>query len=42
VAHIGLGAATSVDVRIRLPNGRLIDLRGVAANQHIRVPGGCP
>jgi hypothetical protein len=42
VAHIGLGAATSVDVRIRLPNGRLIDLEGVAANQHIRVPGGCP
>jgi hypothetical protein len=42
VAHIGLGAATNVDVRVRLADGRLIDLEAVAANQHIQVPGGCP
>ncbi len=42
VAHFGLGDRTSVDVRVTLVDGRTIDLAATPANQHLRVPDGCP
>src|SRR5919112_833921 len=47
-AHFGLGANTTVDVRVTLPpdarglatNG-VIDLMNVPADQHLRLPSGC-
>jgi hypothetical protein len=47
-AHFGLGANTTVDVRVTLPpssrglatNG-VIDLRNVPADRHLRLPNGC-
>jgi hypothetical protein len=39
--HFGLGRETTVDVRIRLPGGEVIDRSGVPANRHLRLPGGC-
>jgi len=41
VAHLGLGEATEVDLRVELPGERVVDLLGIAANQHLRVPDGC-
>ncbi|MGH8916568.1 MAG: ASPIC/UnbV domain-containing protein, partial [Acidimicrobiia bacterium] len=41
VAHFGLGAATVVDVAITMPDGTLVELPEVAADQHIRWPEGC-
>jgi hypothetical protein len=47
-AHFGLGDETTVDVHIELAGDvmdleeDLIDLQGVAANQYLRVSGGCP
>jgi len=40
-AHFGLGDRTEVDVVVRLPSGQTIQLPGVAANQHLRLPEGC-
>jgi enediyne biosynthesis protein E4 len=40
--HFGLGPEASVDVRIRLPEGKVVDRRGVPANRYLRFPGGCP
>ena len=40
-AHFGLGSETSVDVRIRLADGRLIEREDVPANQHLVLPSGC-
>jgi hypothetical protein len=34
--HVGLGAETAVDVRVRGPEGA-VDLTGVAADRHVRV-----
>jgi hypothetical protein len=47
-AHFGLGANTTVDVRVTLPpssrglatNG-VIDLKNVPADRHLRLPSGC-
>lgn len=41
IAHIGLGEVDTVDVVVRLPGGRELSIGGVAANRHIRLPGGC-
>jgi hypothetical protein len=41
VTHFGLGAVTTVDLTITLPDGSTRDLSGVAADQHIRWPEGC-
>jgi hypothetical protein len=41
VAHLGLGAETTVDVTIEMPDGELATLEGVEADQHIRWPNGC-
>ena len=38
VAHFGLGARTSVAVTLRLPDGRVVDLGEVDADQKIRWP----
>jgi len=40
-AHFGLGEQTVVDVRVALPGGRAVDLKGVAANRYVRIPSGC-
>jgi hypothetical protein len=40
-AHFGLGPETSVAVTITLPDGTTEELPQVAADQHIRWPGGC-
>jgi len=42
IAHFGLGDLAEVDVRLTLPGGAdPVLIQGVAANQHIRWPGGC-
>lgn len=41
-AHVGLGDETSVDVRVELPGGEVVDLEGVEANRYLRLPNGCP
>jgi enediyne biosynthesis protein E4 len=42
IAHFGLGEATEVTVQLTPPGGAdAILLEGVAADQHIRYPGGC-
>ncbi len=42
VAHFGLGDATTVDVIVTPPRGaEPVTVDGVAADQHIRLPGGC-
>jgi len=41
IAHIGLGEIDTVDVVVRLPDGRELSVSGVFANRHIRLPGGC-
>lgn len=40
IAHFGLGTETDVDVTIHTPLGDTT-LSGIAADQHIRWPGGC-
>jgi hypothetical protein len=40
-AHFGLGELEAVDVRVELPDGAVIDLEGVAADQYLRLPAGC-
>src|SRR5215204_4840667 len=47
-AHFGLGANTTVDVRVTLPPGSrglatngVIELRNVQADRHLRLPNGC-
>lgn len=40
-AHFGLGDRTTADVVVRLPWGETIELSGVPANQHVRLPNGC-
>lgn len=42
IAHLGLGDVDTVDLEIVTPWGDPIGLTGVAANQAIRVPSGCP
>lgn len=41
VAHFGLGTVATVDVRIVSPDGTSFAVTEVAANRHIRIPGGC-
>lgn len=40
-AHFGLGNRSTADAVIHLPDGEILELNGLAANQHVRVPGGC-
>jgi hypothetical protein len=40
-AHLGLGTWETVDVRVELPSGRVIELEHVHANQYLRLPHGC-
>jgi hypothetical protein len=40
-AHFGLGSESVVDVRVELPDGEVMDLTGVRANRHLRLPAGC-
>jgi hypothetical protein len=40
-AHFGLGPEEVADVQIELADGEITNLRGVEANRHIRLPGGC-
>ncbi len=40
-AHFGLGPEEAADVQIELADGEIANLRGVEANRHIRLPGGC-
>jgi hypothetical protein len=40
-AHFGLGALTTVDLRVVLPGGQAYSLDKVAANQHLMLPDGC-
>jgi enediyne biosynthesis protein E4 len=37
IAHFGLGNETLVDVEVRLPNGKMIQQRGIKANQRLRI-----
>jgi hypothetical protein len=42
IAHFGLGEETEVDIRLVPPGGaEPTTVDRVAANQHVRVPGGC-
>jgi hypothetical protein len=41
IAHIGLGGIDTVDVVVRLPEGRELSISGVSANRHIKLPDGC-
>lgn len=38
--HFGLGSRTAVDVVVEFPDGRVVRMNNVAANQTIRVPHG--
>ena len=40
-AHFGLGESRAVDLSIAVANGELVDMPGVAVNQHLRWPSGC-
>lgn len=37
ITHFGLGGEAEVDVKVRLPNGSVIERRGVKANQRVRI-----
>jgi hypothetical protein len=41
LVHLGLGEASKVDLRYRLPGEEAVDLLGVDTNRHIQVPDGC-
>ena len=41
-AHVGLGAARTVDLRFELPSGEAVERTDVAVNRHLSLPGGCP
>jgi hypothetical protein len=41
IAHFGLGEATSASVTITRPDGSIVELGNVTADQHIRWPNGC-
>jgi enediyne biosynthesis protein E4 len=40
-ARFGLGREPTVDLRIELPGGELIERTGVPVNRHLRFPGAC-
>ena len=41
VAHLGLGDVEAVDVRVAWADGTEMIVTDIAANAHVRIPGGC-
>lgn len=41
IAHIGLGGVQFVDIEVQLPDGTGFTAVEIAADQHVRLPGGC-
>ncbi|MFN4260785.1 MAG: CRTAC1 family protein [Gemmataceae bacterium] len=37
VCHFGLGDETKVDLRVKLPNGKIVDKQGIAADQRLVI-----